>query len=366
MANKKELMEKRLELQEQMQSMLDKVETETRDFSEQENSQYLTLETELRAVIEQINDTSEKNLKETKGEDKMEKRELLENFAAGLVVGEVRNMDTITQANAVPSVISADVVKKMEEISSVFNEAKKVVAPGELSILIEKELTKAKVLGETEEIIGEDLSGFEKCVLKNRRVGTMLVVSKTLLMNSPSLGMEYLNAQLAARLARTLEHEIFNGDATEGHFSKGILALAPVVAKAGTGIAITDLSKLITDINPVFLPKAKLYMNRANFSMVAQLMDGTGRPYLTHDVIGQSPMYRVLGISIEITEALTDEVVVLGNIGEAVTVKMVQDITVTPLLEKYAASGQIGIIAETYCDATVVNTQAIRILKAVV
>lgn len=364
MANKKELMEKRLELQEQMQSMLDKVETETRDFSEQENSQYLTLETELRAVIEQLN-TNEKNLEENKGEDKMEKRELLENFAAGLVVGEVRNMGTTNQANAIPSVISEDVVRKMEEISNVFNDAKKIVAPGELSILVEKEFQKAKILGETEEIVGEDLAVFEKVVLKNRRVGTMLVVSKQLLMNAPHLGMDYLNSQLAARLVRTVEHEIFNGDATEGHFSKGILALAPVVAKASTGIAITDLSKLITDINPVFLPNAKLYMNRASFSMVAQLMDGTGRPYLTHDVIGQAPIYRVLGVSIEITEALADEVIVLGNICDAVTVKMVQDITVTPLLEKYAASGQIAIIAEAYLDATVVNTQAIRVLKAV-
>lgn len=364
MANKKELMEKKIELQEEMQSMLDRIEAETRAFSQDENSQYLELEKELRAVIEQLN-TNDKNLEKNKGEDKMEKRELLENFAAGLVVGEVRNMDTTTQANAVPSVISADVVKKMEEISTVFNESKKVVAPGELSILIEKELTKAKVLGETEEIIGEDLAAFEKVVLKNRRVGTMLVVSKQLLMNAPHLGMDYLNSQLAARLVRTVEHEIFNGDATEGHFSKGILALAPVVEKAGSGIAITDLSKLITDINPVFLPKAKLYMNRASFSMVAQLMDGTGRPYLTHDVIGQAPMYRVLGVTIEITEALADEVIVLGNIGEAVTVKMVQDITVTPLLEKFASSGQVAIIAEAYLDSTIVNTQAIRVMKSI-
>lgn len=75
MTNKKALMEKRIELQEQLQSMLDKVEAETRAFSEQENSEYSELENELRAVIEQLNDTSEKNLKETKGEDKMEKRE---------------------------------------------------------------------------------------------------------------------------------------------------------------------------------------------------------------------------------------------------------------------------------------------------
>lgn len=362
---KKALIEKKMELTEQMEALLNVCEKETRSFNDDENFQYLALEKELRAVIKQLN-TNEKNLGENKGEDKMEKRELLENFAAGLVVGEVRNMDTTTHTNAVPSVISEDVVKKMEEISNVFNEAKKVVAPGELSILIEKDLKKAKVLGETEEIIGDDLAAFEKVVLKNRRVGTMLVVSKQLLMNAPQLGLDYLNSQLAARLVRTVEHEIFNGDATEGHFSKGILALAPVVEKAGSGIAITDLSKLITDINPVFLPKAKLYLNRASFQMIAGLLDGTGRPYLTHDVIGETPVYKILGVAIEVTEALADEVIVLGNIGEAVTVKMVQDITVTPLLEKYAPSGQIGIICEGFLDSTVVNTQAIRVMKSVV
>lgn len=363
MMNKKAFTERKIELTEQMEALLNACEMEKRDFSQEENSQYSELEQELRSVIDQLNNT-EKNLKENKGEGIMEKRELLNDFAQGLVLGEVRNMDTTTHANAVPNVIADDVVKKMEEISTVFNDAKKVVAPGELSILVEKELKKAKVLGETEEIVGEDLSGFEKVVLKNRRVGTMLVVSKTLLMNSPQLGIEYMNAQLASRLVRTIEHEIFNGDATEGHFSKGILALAPVVAKAGTGISIADLSKLVTDINPVFLPKSKIYMNRKTFQMVAALMDGTGRPYLTHDVIGQAPVSKVLGVAIEVTESLADEVVVLGNICEAVTVKMAQDITVTPLLEKFAPSGQIGIICEAFLDSSVVNTQAIRVLKA--
>lgn len=360
---KKELLEKKVELTEKMEALLNVCDTETRNFSECENSQFSELEQELRSVIDQLN-TNEKNLEENKGEEIMEKRELFKNFAEGLVNGEVRSMDTTTQANVVPNVIADDVVKKMEELSNVFNDAKKVVAPGELSILVEKEMKKAKVLGETEEIVPEDLASFEKVVLKNRRVGTMLVVSKQLLMNAPHLGIDYLNEKLASRLVRTIENEIFNGDATEGHFSKGILALAPVVKKSGKGITIQDLSLLVTDINPVFLAKSRLYMNRKTFQMIAMLMDNMGRPYLTHDVIGETPVYKVLGVAIEITEALGDEVIVVGNIYEAVTVKMVQDIMVTPLLEKYAASGQIAIIAETYCDATVVNTQAIRVLKA--
>lgn len=358
MTSKKALMEKRFELQEQLQSMLDKVETETRAFSHDENLQYSELETELRAVIEQLNNTSEKNLKENKGEEKMEKRD----FGIGLAHGELR-ADTTTHSNIIPTDIYNDVIQKLSEMSTVVSDAQMVQANGKLEFLVEKEDILAEVLGETDEISPVDMQQFGKVVLFDKRVGTLILVSKSLLLNNPVVGVDYITNTLSKRIARKLEEQAFKAAGNEKEFTSGLLTAPSVALKAASTLDIDDIQNLILDMNPVLLNGAKLYMNRDTFKKLSALKDGQGRHYVVRDYINDAPVYKILGIEIQITEAIDGLQIVLANVNEALKLKIAENTNIQVLTEKYATSGQIGVICEFYGDCALVNAAAARILK---
>lgn len=358
MNNKKALMEKRIELQEQMQAILDKVEAKTRAFSQEENSQYSELETELRAVIGQLDNTPEKNLKENKGEEKMEKRE----FGLGLAHGELR-ADTTTHSNIIPTEIYSEVIQKLRELSTVVADSQVVQANGKLEFLVEKEDILAEVLGETDEISPVDMQQFSKVALFDKRVGTLILVSKSLLLNNPVIGVNYITNTLSKRIARKLEEQAFKANGNEKEFTSGLLTAPSIALKAADTLDIDDIQNLILDMNPVLLNGAKLYMNRDTFKKLSAIKDGLARHYVVRDYINNLPVYKVLGVEIQITEAIEGLQIVLANVNEALKLKIAENTNIQVLTEKYATSGQIGVICEFYGDCALVNAAAARVLK---
>ena len=344
--NKKELME----------NILKPYETEQRAMPEEELVAYENLENELRNINDQISE-ADKNI-ETKGDNKMEKRE----FAQGILNGELR-ADTTTHGNSIPTNIANEIVEKLYEVSNVVAEAQYVQANGNLEFLVEKEDGFAQILGETDDVTPADLKAFEKVILKDHRIGDLVLVSKQLLLNSPAVGVDYIINTLAKRMGRTLEREIFVADGTSSHLTSGLLKGEEVSLGATGVIAIDDLQKLILSMNPVLLNGAKLYMNRETFNAVALLKDTDGKFYVTRDMINDKPGYKVLGVEIEITESITGLQVVLANVNEAVKMKLAENTNVQVLTEKYATSGQVGVLVDFYGDVAIVNKQAVRVLK---
>lgn len=354
--NRKALLERKLELQEQMESILNSCEIETRNLTTDEESTYQTLETELRDITSQLNKNNymeEKNM-----DNNLEKRA----FGLGLANGEVRASST-THSNTIPTNISNEIIEKLYEMSNVVANAQMVQTIGDLEFLVEKEDGFAQVLGETDEIEPTDLKTFDKVILKDKRIGDLVLVSKRLLMNSPVVGTDYLINTLAKRMARTLEKEIFQADGTSTHLTSGLLKGDTVELAVAEAIAIDDLQNLILSMNPVLLNRSKFYMNRETFNKVALLKDTDGRFYVTRDIINDKPSYKVLGVEIEITPSITGLSVVLANVNEAIKIKLAENTNIQVLNEKYATSGQLGIMVEFYGDVALVNKQAVKVLK---
>lgn len=354
--NRKALLERKLELQEQMESILNSCEIETRNLTTDEESTYQTLETELRDITSQLNKNNymeEKNM-----DNNLEKRE----FGLGLAKGEVR-ADSTTHSNSIPTNISNEIIEKLYEMSNVVANAQMVQANGDLEFLVEKEDGFAQVLGETDEISPVDLKTFDKVILKDKRIGDLVLVSKKLLMNSPVVGTDYIINTLAKRMARTLEKEIFQADGTSTHLTSGLLKGNTVELSVGESISIDDLQNLILSMNPILLDRDKFYMNRETFNKIALLKDNDGKFYVARDIINDKPSYKVLGIEIEITTSVTGLSVVLANVNEAIKIKLAENTNIQVLNEKYATSGQLGVMVEFYGDIALVNKQAVKILK---
>lgn len=297
------------------------------------------------------------------------RKQIAEEFLKGEVI-EARATDTTTtQANTVPTLLYSDIVRKVLERSNIANDVPKVNGVGKMEFLVEKEEIKAKMLGETEELTDDGLVGFDKITLDDKRMGTLVRVSKKLLLNSPVVGVNYVTEQVAKRVSRMLEQQLFKGDGLGNNYTGGILHVfrtgqpgALETAKQGV-FDITDIKNLILELNPVMLNGAKLYMNRAMFKLVGTMQDNEGRFFLTHNVIADKPVYMILGIPVEITEEVEADTIVLGNIVEGMKMKMSGDMEVTILSEEFKRSGEIGIMCELFGDASVLSKDAFRVLR---
>lgn len=353
--NKKYLLEKKNDLIEKMENIINSIDIEKRAMTEKEETEYLILENEVKDINSIL---SQEEKQEHIGGTDMEKRE----FAQQLLKGEVR-ADSTTHSNAIPSNIANEIIEKLYEVSTVVANAQMVQANGDLEFLVEKEDGFAQVLGETDEITPVDLKAFDKVILKDKRIGDLILVSKRLLMNSPAVGVDYIINTLAKRMGRTLEREIFNADGTATHLTSGLLKGDIINLSASDILSLDDLQKLILSMNPILLNGAKLYMNRESFNRTALLKDSDGKFYVVRDIINDKPAYKILGIEIEITEAITGLQIVLANINEAIRMKLAETTSISILTEKYATSGQIGVMAEFYGDVGLINKQSVKVLK---
>jgi len=157
--NKKQLLEKKNEIIEKMETILNSVEIEKRAINETEEFNYTSLEKELRELNAILAETEkQENLG---GNTNMEKRE----FAQQLLQGEVRS-DSTTHSNTIPTNIANEIIEKLYEVSNVVANAQMVQATGDLEFLVEKEDGFAQVLGETDEITPVDIKTFDKVILK--------------------------------------------------------------------------------------------------------------------------------------------------------------------------------------------------------
>lgn len=359
----KALREKKDLLLNKMESMLNIAEVETRALSDEEMTQY----NELKAEVEKINATLKafeekfKEQKTEKTEDKGEQEDMKKEETRAL---EMRNMATGTYENAVPTELSTEVIKKLDELSNVVADVSKVDVVGDFEILVEKAANgKAQILGETDRLSATDLNGFDTVKLSDKRVATEVVVSEKLLNNSPIVSHEYVVEEVAKRVARTLEDEIFNSDGTTNHFGKGLIS--SVEATEVTKIDIDSIKSLVVSMNPTLLNGAKLYMNRTVFDEVSKLKDGSGQYYLQlTNVVNEGPQYMIFGVPVEITECITEKLIVLANVGQAYKLKVSADnMGVRTLTEKYSDVGCLGFIVNVYFDGAVVDKQAVKVLK---
>lgn len=352
----KKLLEKKAIIISEMEGLLNNAEAEVRALEDDEIQKYEELKKQLEALvktIEAIQENKEVTKDEKQGEEVMttEKRDY---------EMELRAITSSSHGDVIPEGLHGEILNKIQEKSQVYAEAKAVNYVGDLAVLIDGEDAEALILDETEELTEKDLGAIEKVVLKDKRVSTLVTVSKHMLNNSPVLTMDFIADKVASRVANTIEKQIFNAKGQTKEFTSGLLLKGNKIE--GT-ITIENLMSMVSGLKAGYLKGAKFYCNREVFQALAGLMDGNKRPYLVADIINNAPAYTLLGVPVVVTEALEGELV-LANVGEAVMVKHGQTPQIEILQEAFALKGSVGIMCEAFVDCAVVNTEAVVILSA--
>lgn len=355
--NKKALMERKTEILEQMEAILNVCEMETREFLQQEDSEYSELETELRSVIDQLN-TNEK-----RGEMKHMKNNLEIRQAVKEVI-EGRSMTHSANGSLVPEYLHGEVVKVLPEVAPLFAKVD-LLTPvnGTVRVARESDLGLASFVGENEELSLTDVK-MEFVELTQKRAGSAIEVSEKLINDSGIDIVKYSQDLLFRRLGFALDRAMIAGD---GNKTIEGLKQAPATCKMTTkqagSLAIEDLMNVMVNMNPAYSNGAVWIMTRANFAKLAMLKDGNGHFYVTREYIQNSISYRLFGAEILINDACGEKEIYLVNLMQAYKGMIKKSVELKDVMDKgNALKGVRTLVLDTYVDAKIVQPEAIKVL----
>ena len=367
----KSLEEQRNEAVQAMKDITAKAETEKRAFSEEETAQFDELEKKVKnldASIERMQRARDLNLNVVDDKKKVElkKEEIEERAFENYIRGTLEeradaNMTFGDNGAVVPATIANKIIKKVHEISPLYNLATKYSVKGKLEIPYypadDKDIQMAFASEFTEL---ESTSGkFGSITLEGYLAGALAKVSKSLINNSQFNIVEHVISIMSENIALWIEGQLINGttDKVTGMLS-GITS--EVTAAAATAITSDELIDLQESVKDVYQNKAVWIMSRATRKAIRKLKDNEGRYILNPDATSKWG-YTLFGKPVYVSENMADmaagkTAIVYGDMS-GLAVKMSENMEIEVLREKFATQHAVGVVAWTEFDAKVENAQ---------
>lgn len=378
----KALREKKDVLLNQLEEMVSGLEGEAgevRSLTEEERNAFDVKKAEIDAIdetITRIENTRAKNLgkeaveelSEKRSKEEMEKR-AVENFFRGMdLEKEERTILASNSANQalMPLEISKTIMQKLEELVPVLELARRFSSKGTLRLIKEDSYGAAGLTAENTQFKDADVT-FKTVELKSYKISASVQATFEMLANTDINLSNYLLDVIVRRLAKELNKYFIVG--TGSNEPQGLVN-GTLTQEVKAEPTIEDFIAMQTAMNPAYLDKACWIVNRKSFQKMAQLLDGTGRPYLTNNVINDKIQYSLLGVPVLVDANMADfengnKPIILVNIGEAYSINILTDITIRHLVENGFTQGLETFAGYVLADGKIVNDDAMVVGTAV-
>lgn len=265
------------------------------------------------------------------------------DYIRGVITGENRADMTLGENGAViPSTIANEIIKKIKDISPVYNDAAHYNVKGTLSIpYVDEDGTSlavayadefAELEGEKEKFASIELGGF--------LAGVLAKISKSLINNSDFDIVEEVETQIAEAFALWLDHEMLVG--TVGKITGASTSTKKIQSESTSVISFDDIIKLKDAIKAAHQTGAYFVMRDTTLTAIRLLKDKNGR-YLVNDDVTEEGKPTILGKPVYTSDAMPEigkgsEPIVYLNPSKALAVKLTEDMELQVLQEKYATS----------------------------
>jgi len=375
----KQLMEKRNGKVTEMQGMLDKVKGEERTMSEDEFKSFNTIDKEVKdldALIAaetrarglEIN-SNFANATDTKAEERaVVEEKVFANYIRG-VVSEERadiNMTTGDNGAVIPSSIANKIIKKVYDITPLYQLATKYNVGGTMTIPYYDEATQQITMAYATEFVDlESKSGkFTNITLQGFLAGALAKVSKSLVNNSNFDIVSFVVNAMAESISRWVEKELLNGTSAKITGLSG--ATQSQIALSATAVAADELIDVQELVPDVYQADAIWIMNRATRKAIRKLKDGDGT-YLLQKDFNAKWGYTLLGKDVYTSTnmpemAIAATAIYYGDMS-GLAVKLSEDISIEVLREKFATQHAIGVVGWMELDSKIENAQKIAKLQ---
>lgn len=373
----KEAIERKNDLIERAQKILDTAKAETRELTPDEAQELaeirddvkaikeaLGIEEEINQMLEEEGEVKDDNTpEEEKVEDKRSIEEMeiraFEDYVRGEVNERTNNMTKGDNGAVIPTTIANRIIKRVYEICPILERSTKYNVKGTLQIPYYDEATTAITVAYQDEFvsIGSNVGAFASVTLTGYLAGALSLISRSLINNAAFNITDFIVDQMAYSIKRFIEKELLVGTpAAGGNPAKvlGLSTLTNAVTGAVTGDNLIALHDAVVDD---YQDNAIWIMNPATRTAVRQLKDEVGR-YLLQDDISNPFGATLLGKPVYVSDNCPAGTVFYGDMAGLAT-KFSEEINVQVLRERYADQHAYGVIGWFEFDGKVQNAQAI-------
>lgn len=368
----KELLEKRNKKVEELQSIVDKAKEETRAMTKEEKDKFDTLEQEIKdldATIEAEKRARDYEIKDNDKQDEIaEERDLAEERAFECYIrGTVEertdvNMTTGDNGAVIPSSIANKIIKKVYDISPIYQLATRYNVGGTLNIPYYDESTQSITMAYATEFTDlESTSGkFASIELKGFLAGVLTKVSKSLINNSQFAIVPFVINAMAESIARWIEKELLNG--TTGKIEGLSTVTQKITAASATAITADELIDLQEAIPDAYQGPAIWIMNKATRTAIRKLKDNDGNYILNKDATAKWG-YTLFGKDVYTSDNMPGmeagkTAIYYGDMS-GLAVKLSEEMNIEVLREKFATQHAVGVVGWLEMDSKVENAQKI-------
>lgn len=378
--NEKQLIEKRNDLQEKMEGILNLAKNENRAMNEEEIKNFDEMEKE----IKNIDATLERNDKINKMEVKTieDKKELTQEekdikafaqYIRNVVNGVPQNAETqLTKSDngaIIPRTIARKIIDKVVKISPLYASATKYDAKGTLAVPKYDDTTDDVTVAYATEF--DDLvshSGkFNTVELTGFLIGALTKISKSLLNNNDFNLTDYVVTKMAEKFKLFYEGECLNGTASKisgivGSYDSTNMKVQLANKSSITADELIDIQETIPD---TYQTNAYWIMNRDTRKKIRKLKDSDGN-YILNRAFNEKWDYELLGKPVYCSEkaeklgTASKPVIFYGDFS-GLAIKETESMEIQILLEKFATQHAIGVVGYSELDSKVENTQKIAV-----
>lgn len=348
MGNLKALKEKRNELVSKLKGIQFGAEVDKRTLTNDESMLFDLIEKEIREIDEKIKG-SNKGFNKVKMSGKgMEYRSIEEQLN-----NELRGLDgtgTLSGGVTIPTIISADIVKDVAEISEVYQDCKRVNYKGKYKQIKRKSSNTVDWTAEFQDVL-KSKAEYEGIEIDQYKISGLDTISLELWAESQFNIVEEVRGNFAEDLAAKVENAIFYGDGVNK--PTGLLN-----TKELTAVTLTAdlLINMITSLKKKYLSKSKFYISRTMLAKVRKLKDNEGR------YIFDTTNNKILGYDYAITESLTDEII-FGSFQHGYLLNVNNEMMINVLKEKFIDQGAYGVVLHAFIGGKVIDDKAFAINK---
>ena len=376
--NIKGLEEKRVDLVEQMNSLLDTAKAEERAMTSEEITKFDELENEINNIDKTIEREEKRNTMENvevKKDVTVEERDIksfadyIRNQVTGLENRAETNLAKGDNGAVIPKTIVKKIMEKVEEISPIYKLATKYHLAGTVNVPKEDNTSDTITVAYATEFteLESHSNKFATIELTGYLYGALTKISKSLLRNSDFDLTNWVVAKMAKKIAKFIEGELINGTTSKtagiaGSYDATNMKVTTAKANAITADELIDLQELIPD---EYQADCIWVMNRATRKAIRKLKDGQGNYLLEKDSTSKWG-YRLMGNDLY----CSDNMAVLGSAGKNVVmfgdfsglaVKEGEKTEIQVLTERFATQHAVGVVAWGELDAKVEDTQKIAV-----
>lgn len=294
-----------------------------------------------------------------------EEKRIFADYLRGIVSEEHRadiNMTQTDNGAVIPKTIANKIIRKVYDISPILEKATKYNVKGDLEIPKYEAETNDITMAYHDEFkeLESSAGKFGVIKLSGFLSGVLTLVSKSLLNKSQFDIVSFVIDQMAYNISRFIERELLIG--TDGKI-EGLRGVTQKITAASTGtIKADELIDLQDSVKDAFQKDAIWIMHSKTRTALRKLKDGNGRYLLQDDL--NSPFGKVLlgkpvYTSDNMPEMAAGKTAIYYGDMSGLAVKIVEELEIEVLREKYATQHAVGVVGWCEMDAKVENEQKI-------